>query len=101
MEHVRNEEIRRFPEKTSRLEASYYQELPYLVLGELVDCLKELQPSEITDELICKVVDLSDWCQEQPRTKSAEDPGAGLRIVACGKVPGTDDFRLVGNSHKW
>ena len=81
MEQLYEEVIERFPEMRSRLN-DWERGQPYLVLAYLSYWLQELQPAEITEELIGKVVDLSDWCREQPRTKSAEDDMLTIWVVA-------------------
>ena len=63
------EVIRRFPEVIQ----DENEDFPYSVMGSLVDWLGSLGPSELTPEVVRRVVEFTKWCEEQPRGETAAD----------------------------
>jgi hypothetical protein len=72
--------IRRFPEVESYLHEGD-ESLPYVLMGSVVSWLKEDKRTDLTPELVQRVVDFGKWCEEQPRGESAGDDVLTIWVV--------------------
>ena len=72
MNNLCNEILRRFPEIKS-LCSDGDEELSYLLMGYIVEWLDSIGKSGFSEEIIQRVITFSEWCEEQPREKSASD----------------------------
>ena len=63
---------RQFPELRGRFSEGD-EELPYVVIGYLIDWITELPKDAITAQLIERLVLFARWCEAQPRGKDAGD----------------------------
>jgi hypothetical protein len=72
--------ITRFPEAERYIGENY--DLPYLVMGGIVDWLRDLPPEGITPEIRQRIVDFDELCCRAPRTNSAENDILTIRTVA-------------------
>jgi hypothetical protein len=64
--------LRRFPEISDRVREGD-AELPYVVMGHIIDWLKEIPSGAIPSDVVVRLVSFADWCHEQPRGKNASD----------------------------
>ena len=46
---------------------------PYMVMGFVVEWLRSLSPEQITPEIVSRLREFRDWCEEQPRGETAGD----------------------------
>jgi len=76
-----DEVIRRFPEVRSRISEGN-EELPYVVVGEIVYWLSSLRPADINAGLIERVVAFRDWCETQSRGEDAGDDILTIYVVS-------------------
>jgi hypothetical protein len=53
----------------------------YALLALVVNWLKALGPSELTPDLVQRVVDFGKWCEDQPRGETAEDDLLTIWVV--------------------
>ena len=63
---------RRFPEVQTLVHEGD-EELPYLVIGLIVDWLRSLSPAQITPEIVSRILEFRNWCEQKPRGKDAGD----------------------------
>jgi hypothetical protein len=77
MKALYEEVVRRFPEVLQ----DDYEDLPYSLMGSLVDWLTTLSPSELTPEVIQRVVVFTKWCEELPRGETAADDPYTVLVV--------------------
>jgi hypothetical protein len=76
-----DEVSRRFPEVRTRL-SDGDEELPYLVMGSVVDWLRSLSASQITPDIARRIREFRDWCERQPRGETAADDVYTVLVVA-------------------
>lgn len=67
-----DELVRRFPELVDSV-FDGDEELPYLMARHLVDWLSVVAAPRLDQEVVRRVVEFHQWCQEQPSGASAED----------------------------
>jgi hypothetical protein len=49
------------------------EDLPYVLLGSVVDWLESLEAADRQPEIVNRVVQFTEWCTTQPRGESSED----------------------------
>jgi len=72
MENLYSVLCKRFPEIRSAAFDDNF-DLPYVLLNHLVRWLASLKREDLTEELIQRVTDLNDWCNDQPRGETNEN----------------------------
>ena len=77
MKALYEEAIRRFPEVIQ----DGNEDQPYTVMNSLVDWLAALDPSELTPEVVQRVVGFTKWCEELPRGETAADDPYTVLVV--------------------
>jgi hypothetical protein len=79
--HVYNEVLRRFPEARPFI-GEHNSELPYLVVGAVVERLRTVAKPSFDPNVVQRVVEFDRWCVEQPPGASAEDDLLTIEVVA-------------------
>jgi hypothetical protein len=72
MKMLYDEIIRRFPEVQSKIHSGD-EELPYQLMHYVVEWLQEFRSDALTPDVIQRVQDFSQWCEDQPRGEQAKD----------------------------
>jgi len=75
---LRNEIEVRFPEIRGALDE---EDGGYTLMYRIVEWLRGLQREVITVEMVARVLRFKEWCEEQPRTESAENDIWSIFIV--------------------
>ncbi|MFA5192586.1 MAG: hypothetical protein WC740_17905 [Verrucomicrobiia bacterium] len=70
---------KRFPEVSDAIQQ--YEDLPYVLMGQLASWVAKKKPQELTPELISRIVEFAKWCEEQPRDETAEDDLFTILVV--------------------
>ena len=73
--------LRQFPEVASYI-SDGDEELPYLVVGSIVDWLMSVAKPAIDPAIVQRVVDFDRWCMQQPRRETAADDIKTIEVVA-------------------
>ncbi len=81
MKTLYDEVVRRFPEVMSRI-SEKNEDLPYVVVGEVVFWLRSLTPADVNPALIERVVTFRNWCETQPRGQDAGDDIMTIYMVS-------------------
>jgi hypothetical protein len=71
----------RFPDALSCINQDH-SDLPYVIVRELADWIAQKKQSEITPELITRIVEFRDWCHKQPRGEDASDDVYTIYVVS-------------------
>jgi len=81
MKALCDEVVRRFPEVQSRL-TDGDEDVPYIVMGSVVDWLKETGTSGFPPEIVQRVIEFTEWCEAQPRGGTAGDDVYTILVVS-------------------
>lgn len=81
MKALYDEVIHRFPEVQSHLTGDDV-EIPYVVMGSVVDWLKGMGTPEFAPEIVQRVIEFTKWCEAQPRGDSASNDVYSILVVA-------------------
>src|SRR5690349_10020239 len=81
MQQLTDEILRRFPEVASRVYPGD-EELPYLMVGHVVDWLRSVARPRLEPGVIERVVDFDRWCMAQPPGQTAADDLLTIIVVA-------------------
>lgn len=80
MKSACDEIIRRFPELVPRLYEGD-EELAYVLMGEIAQWLKTLDRVDLKPELVQRILELKQWCFDQPRGQTASDDAITLWYI--------------------
>jgi hypothetical protein len=78
---LHDEVLRRFPE-VARYVRDGDEELPYVVVGYVVDWLSSVAKPTLDPAVVQRVIDFDQWCMRQPPGESAADDTATIETVA-------------------
>ena len=81
MKALCDEVIRRFPEVQSHLTGDD-AELPYVVMGSVIDWLNDMGESGLSPEIVQRVIEFTKWCEAQPRGNSAANDAYTILVTA-------------------
>src|SRR5688572_30127055 len=81
MRHLADEILQRFPEVKPRV-FDGDQDLPYLMVGHIVDWLLSVATPRLPPDVVARVVDFDRWCMAQPRGETAADDVMTIVVVA-------------------
>ena len=81
MRRLYKEVLRRFPEVKALVHRGD-EELPYVVVGYVVDWLRTVAKPALDASVIQRVVDFDNWCIERPPGRTAADDIMTIEIVA-------------------
>lgn len=78
---LQDEIARRFPEIPAyQIDAN--KDAPSLLMHEVVNWLRRIGTNGLTPEIVQRVVDFSQWCENQPRGSTTEDDLFTIYITA-------------------
>jgi hypothetical protein len=81
MKALYDEVLHRFPEVQSQLTGDD-AEVPYVVMGSVIDWLKGIGTPEFAPEIVQRVTEFTKWCEAQPRGDSAANDVYTILVVA-------------------
>lgn len=81
MKALYDEVIHRFPEVQSHLTGDD-AELPYVVMGSVVDWLNDMGESGLSPEIVQRVIEFTKWCEAQPRGNGVANDAYTILVTA-------------------